>query len=330
MTRTERSERVKAAAAAIGFDLCGIAEAGPVKHGDFLDEWLAKGNAGTMTYLHRHQASRIDVRAWLPWAKSVIVVALNYRQTEPHDHDPAQSTICNPQSVIKPHGRVAMYAWGEDYHVVVREKLDALVARMREILDEPFEARVCVDMSAIIEREMAAASGIGWIGKNTLILHASLGSFFFLGEIITDLALAPDTPEPDHCGTCTCCLDACPSGALTEPHVMDARRCIAYLTIEHRGDIHPDLAAKMDNWVFGCDICQSVCPFNTRGPETAEPRFWDSKDAATLPLDDILSWDEAAYRVQVKGKATARAKLHSWKRNAEIALRHVTRSKPRP
>ncbi|HVP11955.1 MAG TPA: tRNA epoxyqueuosine(34) reductase QueG [Phycisphaerae bacterium] len=311
MTAVERSNLVKAAARRLGLDRCGIAPAGPIEHADFLGRWLATGYAGAMEYLHRHQASRIDVRAWLPWAKSVIVAAMNYNQ-------PSLAGLTEDGR----RGRVAMYAWGEDYHVVVREKLEALMGELRGLLGEPFEARVCVDTSAIIERELAAAAGIGWIGKNTLVLHQALGSFFFLGEIITDLELAPDRPEPDHCGSCTRCLEACPTAAFPEPHVMDARRCISYLTIEHRGEIEPELAAKMDDWVFGCDVCQAVCPYNRRAPETTEARFRGRLDAASPLLEDITSWDEAAYREHVRGKATARAKGEMWKRNAEIAKRN--------
>jgi epoxyqueuosine reductase len=216
-----------------------------------------------------------------------------------------------------------MYAWGEDYHVVLRDRLEALAAQMQTILDEPSRTHICVDTSAIVERELALAAGIGWIGKNTLVLHPSLGSLFVLGEIITDLPLAPDAPELDRCGTCTRCLDACPTAALIRPHVMDARRCIAYLTIEHRSDIEPDLAAKMDDWVFGCDVCQTVCPYNRRAPQTAEPRFTATLDNAAPVLEDILAWDSPAHKAHVRGNATARASLAMWKRNAEIAHRNT-------
>jgi epoxyqueuosine reductase len=380
MTESEHAGRIKAAAAELGFQRCGIAPAGPVEHADQFARWLTKGYAGTMHYLHRHRDSRTDVRAWLPWARSVIVAALNYRQPPPsakgpsstvapqssiphgpqspipnppqssiHNPqsaipDPPQSPIPNPQSAIRnpqfppppipnrqssivnrqsPRGRVAMYAWGQDYHLVVREKLDALVARMRRIFTEPFEARVCVDTSAIIERELAAAAGLGWIGKNTMVLHPTLGSFFVLGEIITDLPLAPDPPLPDHCGTCTRCLEACPTAAFPRPYSMDARRCISYLTIEHRGAIAPELAKKMGNWVFGCDLCQTVCPFNRRAPDTPEPRFAATLDDATPLLADILSWDTAAYKSHVTTKATARSKLPMWQRNAQIAQQNT-------
>ncbi|MFH1418632.1 MAG: tRNA epoxyqueuosine(34) reductase QueG [Planctomycetota bacterium] len=317
------SQDVKQAAASLGFDRCGIALAGPSPRADYFSDWLASGRAGSMAYMHRHGESRRDVRAWLPWARSVIVVALNYSQPEPVARHPTTASPTD-RPASRHRGRIAMYAWGEDYHLVVREKLDALVARMHTLFDEPFEAKVCVDTSAIIERELAAAAGIGWIGKNTLVLHPALGSLFFLGEIVTDLSLAPDEPVPDRCGTCTACLEACPTRALVEPYRMDASRCIAYLTIEHRGDIPPGTADGTGDWIFGCDVCQTVCPHNRDAPPATEPRFLcNDVDAARPPLDAILSWDADACRRFTDGKASRRAKLEMWQRNARIAQRNA-------
>lgn len=307
MTPDSRSESIKRLAAQAGFARCGIAAAVPLTRGGFYREWLARGYAGTMGYLHRRQASRVDLRRWIPSAQSVIVVAMNYRQPTPRVKDD------------QPRGRVAMYAWGADYHVVLREKLTSLVDELRAAIDEPFETRICVDTSAIIEREWAAAAGVGWIGKNTMVLHESLGSYFFLGEIITDLTLTPDAPAADHCGTCARCLEACPTQAFVEPYVMDARRCISYLTIEHRAEIDPNLAEKMDGWVYGCDVCQQVCPHNNRAPLTDEPRFVGTADDAFPPLDRIAAMDEDTYLTYVHGKASDRARLDMWKRNAAIA-----------
>lgn len=313
MRSQERSALVKETASELGFERCGITAARPIQRASFLTDWLERGYAGTMGYLHRHTESRVDVAAWLPWAKSIVVVALNYHQNR---RDP-------PLEPIAGHGRIAMYAWGEDYHVVLREKLELLLKRIEEHFGGPFKSKICVDTSAIVERELAASAGIGWIGKNTMVLHQNLGSYFFLGEIITDLDLAPDMPEPDHCGTCTRCLDACPTDAFPEPYVMDASRCISYLTIEHRGEIEPNLAEKMEDWVFGCDVCQMVCPYNQDIVETNEPGFQADNHDAGPSLDDILAWDQSAYLRAVKGKATSRAKLHMWHRNAEIAKRNL-------
>jgi epoxyqueuosine reductase len=303
-----RSALVKQLALEAGFDQCGIAQAGPIPRGEYLENWLASGRAGDMSYLHRHRASRIDVRAWLPWARSVIVVALNYHQPAPDRPDDSAR------------GRVAMYAWGEDYHDVLRGKLEHLVADLRKRWHEPFEAKVCADTSAITERELAAMAGLGWIGKNTLVLNKKLGSYFFLGEIVVELELSPDPPMTDHCGSCTRCLDACPTQAFPEPYEMDAGRCISYLTIEHRGEVDPALAAKMGDWVFGCDVCQEVCPFNRDARPTAEPRLVATSVEAAWPrLDEIDEWVGKKYRDHVSDRAVERATKATWQRNARIA-----------
>lgn len=308
MSPIDGARRVKELAAELGFDRCGIAAAGPHPRGDFLDEWLAAGMAGRMGYLHRRRARRKDPAALLPGARSVIVVAMSYRQAEP----------AAPMDG-RPRGRVAMYAWGEDYHAVIGERLEQFVARLRSTFGDSFGVRACVDTSPIIEREAAAAAGIGWIGKNTLVLHRDLGSFFFLGEIVTTLELSPDAPVVDRCGTCTRCLDACPTSAFPRPYVMDARRCISYLTIENRGEIEPEFHAAIGDWVFGCDICQQVCPYNARAPVTRETRFAPRPPGPRPLLDEIAEWDSSAHAANTTGSATERARLEMWRRNAAIA-----------
>ncbi len=310
-------------AAYAGFNRVGIAAAGPHSHGDYLREWLAAGRAGTMGYMHRHVESRIDVRAWMPNATHVIVVTLNYRQPGASGELPEK-----PNAPAEVTGRVAQYAHGEDYHVVMRDKLDAMIAAMRGRINQPFFARACVDTSAITERELAAASGIGWIGKNTLVLNEHDGSLFFIGVILTDLPLIPDPPTTDHCGTCTRCLDACPTDAFPAPYEMNASRCISYLTIEHRGDIDPALAAKMGDWLFGCDICQDVCPFNRKAPIASEPRLLAERSApamvsparGTLDPAKVAAWSDEECRAFTRGKALSRAKPDMWRRNARILL----------
>lgn len=311
MTPRLAATLVKEIAAQLGFERCGIAPAGPIARGDYLREWLARGWAGSMGYLRRSLQSRLDPRGLLPGARSVIVAALSYHQRSPQ----------RPSD--KPTGRIAMYAWGEDYHVVVREKLESLVANMRHALPGPFDAKVCVDTSPIVERELAAAAGVGWIGKNTLVLHEIVGSYVFLGVVLTSLELEPDAPATDHCGTCTRCLDACPTQAFPRAYQMDARRCISYLTIEHRGEIDPRFHPAIGDWVFGCDVCQQICPFNRDAPTTREPRFAPRPPGAHVRLPDVLNWDETAYREQVRGRAIDRATLAMWKRNASIALRQT-------
>lgn len=317
MTAADRSKLVKLVAANLGFERCGIAPAAPIAHGDYLRAWLTAGQAGSMGYLYRHIASRLDPRALLPTARSAIVVAHNYHQQPP------------PQSADNaPHGRIAMYAWGEDYHLVIREKLDALVAELRREIPEPFDARPCVDTSAIVERELAAAAGIGWIGKNTLVLHQELGSWFFLGVVLTSLDLAPDEPATDHCGTCTRCLDACPTHAFPAPYQMNATRCISYLTIEHRGEIPAEFHQPIDNWLFGCDICQQVCPYNKDAPLTKEPRYATQPPAPNPPLSDILNWSPTDHAVHTQNRATDRATLEMWHRNATIATANAESALP--
>ncbi len=328
MTDRQTAERVKRIVRETGFDLCGIAPPGPVPFGGFIEEWLRLGYAGEMAFLHRHVESRRDVRRWLPWAESIIVTGLNYspRSSEVPAATRARSSSSPQAADLR--GRVARYAKGLDYHRIMRQKLDAAAVRLQSEFGPHLQTRICVDTSAILERSLALAAGIAWIGKNTMAIHPRRGSFFFLGEIVTDLALPPDSPMPDRCGTCTRCLEACPTAAFPVPRVLDARRCIAYLTIEHRSEIEPQLAERMGNWVFGCDICQMVCPYNHRAPETQEPGFQQGAGDEDPLLQDILIWTEQDYRRVTRGRATRRAKLSMWRRNARIALRNASAGSP--
>ncbi len=313
MHGAELSQYVKELAAGIGFDRCGIARAEPIGRAAYLRAWLQSGRAGSMEYLHHYFTKRLDPRTLLDGAKSVIVVALLYRQDRParskHDH--------------QQRGKVAMYAWGNDYHGVIKGKLRTMVDRMRTQLTEPFEAKICVDTVPLLERELAAAAGIGWIGKNTMVLDRELGSYFFLGGIVTTLELKADEPLQDRCGTCTACLDACPTNAFPVPYEMDASRCISYLTIEHRGDISKAFQGMMGDWLFGCDVCQQVCPYNRDAPVTAEPAFAARPPGAEPSLPEILDWSADDYRRELRGSAIKRATLEMLQRNARIALDNV-------
>lgn len=311
-------QTIKKLAAEVGFDRCGITAAEPLGSGEYLRSWLRNGRAGSMDYLHQHFNLRLDPRGLLEGARSVIVVALLYRQSKPASasHDRA------------PRGRVAMYAWGDDYHRVVKKKLFALVDRMQTELDEPFGYRACVDTAPLIEREFAARAGVGWIGKNTMVLHQDLGSFFFLGVLITTLDLPSDQPAEDHCGQCTACLDACPTDAFPAAYEMDASRCISYLTIEHRGDISKPFQDLMGEWIFGCDVCQDVCPFNRGAPSTSEPRFAVRSPGPEPSLDELQGWSIEDYRRELKGSAMKRAKLEMLKRNAQIAKNNAAPQPP--
>lgn len=268
-----------------------------------------------MDYLHRNVEKRLDPRELLPGAHSAIVVALVYKQ--PTEAFPVAS---RGQGGEEPRGRIAMYAWGEDYHTVIREKLREVEAALRLQSAEPFDCKICVDTVPLIERELAAAAGVGWIAKNTLAIHPDLGSYFFLGVLLTTLDIAPDQPLADHCGTCTACLDACPTQAFIAPYQMDASRCVSYLTIEHRGDISKPFQEMMGDWIFGCDVCQEVCPHNRKAPDTREPRFAVRGPGPAIKLDALLAWNETEYRKIVRDSAISRAKLDMLRRNAQIAI----------
>src|SRR6266705_6519875 len=270
-------------AKSLGFELCGVARAERVPELDQTSEWLARGYAGEMKYLA--DPRRSDPRSVLPGIQSVIVCLLNYNTAQP---------LSTAPSVLgadgEPHGWISRYAWGDDYHEVLRDRLDGLVEYLRERFTEPFETRAYVDTGPIQERVLAKYAGLGWLGKNTLLLNQMLGSFFFLGVILTTLDLEPtlganELPPPDLCGSCRRCLDACPTQAFVEPYVMDARKCISYLTIELGGSIHKEFRELMGNHVFGCDICQDICPWNRRAPVSTlaqfQPRAWPSREEAT-------------------------------------------------
>lgn len=325
----ERTNLIHELATAAGFERVGVARAGPIARADYLRAWLADGRAGEMTYLARWADLREDPRLLLPGARSVIVVAQVYRQPE-GDAGKHPAVPLDARSSVKPErvaGRIAQYAWGRDYHKVLRRKLHRLVDKLRTRLAEPFETRVCVDTAPMLERELAVAAGIGWIGKNTLVMHQELGSYFFLGEIITTLELAASEPVSDHCGTCTRCLDACPTQAFLGPYQMDASRCISYLTIEHGGEIAPKLRPHMGEWVFGCDVCQEVCPHNRRAPTTREVDYLPRQGGLgpRPDLDRLANLQESEYRAAVQGSAVKRATLDMLRRNASIARDNARR-----
>jgi epoxyqueuosine reductase len=319
VTSADKSRLVKKLARTVGFDLAGVAPAEPSARGPYYRDWLARGYAGSMAYLARNVELRLDPRGLLDGAKSIVAVAVLYKRADGYQPTPAPREPASP-----PTGRVAQYARGADYHVVMRRMLAELASRMRAELGEPFAARVCVDTAPILEREVAQAAGLGWIGKNTCVLNPALGSYLLLGELITTLELASDEPIAERCRTCTRCIDACPTGALVGPRKMDAARCIAYLTIEHRGTLPPDLQTRMQDWVFGCDICQQVCPYNAKAPLGRQPDVAAPRVPAALDLMRLLTADAASYGSLTQGTAMRRAKRAMLRRNAlAAAARHV-------
>src|SRR6266850_4488750 len=248
------AERIKARAIELGFDLCGIAPADSFPELTFLDEWLARGYAGEMAWMARNANRRADVRNVVPGARSVIVTGTIYNPVgRTLSGSPGERDNARPTNAV-----IAKYALGDDYHDVLKARLDALLAWMREESAEPFDARAYVDTGPVQERVYAQHAGIGWIGKNTCVIHPEIGSWIFLGEIICSLPLPVDAPSLDQCGTCTLCLEACPTQAIVAPGVLDSTRCISYLTIEKRGEIPAPLHESIGSHVYGCDICQEV------------------------------------------------------------------------
>jgi len=323
-------------AKSIGFDRCGVARAEKFPELAQSWEWLARGYGGEMKYLA--DPRRSDPQSAFPGVQSVVVCLLNYHTGHPLS---TESPPENDQE--KPRGWISRYAWGGDYHEVLRDRLDRLVDSLREHFSELFEARTYVDTGPVQERVLAKHAGLGWLGKNTLLLNETLGSFFFLGVILTTLDLPPSLasdalPSPDLCGNCRQCLDACPTQALVEPYVMDARRCISYLTIELRQGIPEELREPMGRHVFGCDICQDVCPWNQRAPMTAlpefRPRVFYSQDEehtdVSLPSEDeslllpSLEWlaglSASEFREMFRDSAIKRTKWRGLVRNACNAL----------
>src|SRR5258708_27512597 len=274
---------------ALGFDLCGVAPATDFPELAHLREWLGRGHAGEMRYLEDPRR-RSPSLAMLD-ARSVIVCALNYNAPLPASIEIAARV----DDATGPRGWISRYAWGDDYHKVLGEKLEALIRDLRQQFPEPFEARAYVDTGPIVERVAAKYAGLGWLAKNTCLIHEELGSWLFLGVIVTTLDLAPslgpaELPAPDLCGNCSLCINACPTGALVEPYVLDARRCISYLTIELRGAIPIELREPIGRHVFGCDICQDVCPWNRRAPATALPNFQPRRREENSLLSPNLEW----------------------------------------
>jgi epoxyqueuosine reductase len=304
------SDALKDAAFEYGFDACGISPAADFPELKFFSEWLARGYAGDMAYLHRSAARRADVRAVLPSARSVIVTATNYNTSRPY----------STESAGVQHAHVARYAWGDDYHEVVGHRLDRLLAWMRDHSPEPFDARLYVDTGPVQERVYAQYAGIGWIGKNTCVIHPRLGSWIFLGEIICSLSLDPDPPAFDQCGTCTLCLEGCPTHALVAPGVLDATKCISYLTIEHRGGIPDDLRPAVGLHVYGCDVCQEVCPWNAVAP-ASDDAAWQPRPAwDAVSVDALARRSDAELAKEMRGSAMRRAKVQGLRRNIAVAL----------
>jgi epoxyqueuosine reductase len=304
---------IKAHARELGFDLCGIAPAADLPELKFLRDWLDRGYGGTMTYLHRSARKRADVRRVVPSARSVIVTGVLYNTDRPYSTEIAD----------RGRAQIARYAWGDDYHDVIGRRMDSLLAWMREHSSEPFEARAYVDTGPVQERVYAQHAGLGWIGKNSCIINPEIGSWIFLAAIICSLPLEVDAPSLDQCGDCALCIEACPTQAITAPGVLDATRCISYLTIELKGDIPAERHGGVGSHVYGCDICQEVCPWNASAPRSADPAWqprtaWDRVDLMTLArrTDDELT-------AALEGSAMERTRVRGLRRNIAVALKNA-------
>jgi len=305
-------EAIRSSALTMGFDLCGVTGPGiESRYRSIYLDWLAKGYNGSMDYLARNVGKRLDPTKLVPGTKSIICLAVNYYQPAPPP-DPGSA-------------RVAMYAWGKDYHQVVRDMLARLTQEIEVLVGSKLTFRAFVDTAPVMEKALSVQAGLGWIGSNSCLINRRLGSFLFLGELFVDIEIAPDEPVEDHCGRCRRCVEACPTGAIVEPGLIDAARCISYLTIEHSGPIDPELSEKIDGWIFGCDLCQQVCPFNRSPACTNVREFLDHRLGPRITPDEVLSWDEKTCQARLAESAANRADLEQWYRNARLVRSAITK-----
>ena len=302
--KSHYSESIKSKAKDLGFLSCGISKA------DFLEEeaprleqWLNQNHHGEMSYMANHFDKRLDPRVLVPGAKSVVSLLLNYHTEE------KQADVEAP--------KIASYAFGDDYHNVIKDKLKQLMSFIHQEIGE-VQGRVFVDSAPVMDKAWAAKSGLGWIGKNTNLISKKVGSFFFIAELILDLELEHDLPATDHCGSCTACLDACPTDALLAPYQIDGSKCISYVTIELKNEIPTDFQGKMDNWAFGCDVCQTVCPWNRFATPHSEPAFNPPDELLSLSKNEWEEMTQEVFSVIFKNSAIKRTKYEGLKRNIKF------------
>lgn len=308
MSPSELSAQIKQKSSDLGFALSGICPAVVPTGASRLAEWLSCGYAGEMSYLEERQEAYSHPKYVLDGVRSIVMLGMRYQTSQPAEPELGQ-------------GRVARYAWGEsDYHDLIRPKLHELADSLRQWSPEA-NTRGVVDTAPLLEREFAQLAGLGWVGKNTLLLNRNEGSYFFLAAVLTDVVLEYDQPfTADHCGSCTACVDACPTDAFPDAYVLDASRCISYLTIEHRSQIPTDLREGMGDWLFGCDICQEVCPWNNHAQQTDEPAFQPLATMNPVELAELFDLDEAAFRQRFRNTPLWRPHRRGLLRNAAIVL----------
>jgi epoxyqueuosine reductase len=289
----------------LGFDLVAITSANQPSKSKNLETWLKKGFAGTMHWIAAHQEKRLNVKKLFPTAKSIICVAHNYYS--PFYHSNAVNV-----------GKISRYACGKDYHKIMKKKLKTFLQKIQKI-DSEIRGRICVDTAPIMEKLWAEQAGLGWQGKNTNLITREFGSWVFLGEIVIDRELQYDLPIEDYCGSCQACLDACPTSALIEPYVLDAQKCISYLTIEYWDKpIDEDLEKDMNGWIFGCDVCQDVCPWNRFAKKSKEDRYWPKENTIEFNLTELAKLDESMYKSKFKKTPILRPGWENFQRNVNV------------
>jgi epoxyqueuosine reductase len=302
--KSEYTAKIKSAADALGFLSCGISKADFLEdEAPRLEQWLNQGHHGSMSYMERHFDKRLDPRLLVPGAKSVVSLLLNYH-TDKKQADPKAP-------------KISSYAYGKDYHFVIKEKLKELMQIIHREIGE-VNGRVFVDSAPVMDKAWAAKSGLGWLGKNTNLISKKVGSFFFIAELIIDLELDYDTPVTDHCGSCTACIDACPTDALLQPYQIDGSKCISYLTIELKENIPTEFKGQMDNWAFGCDICQTVCPWNRFATPHDEPAFEPQEELLNLTKSEWQEMTSVVFNKVFKNSAVKRTKFEGLKRNIKF------------
>jgi epoxyqueuosine reductase len=304
------SDRIKSKAVELGFCKVGITRAVALEQeGRLLQEWLSRGYHGTMEWMARNVEQRVDPRKVLPSAKSIVVVAMNYYTEARHSEDPDT-------------GKISRYAWGDDYHEIMLPRLKELLRSIKRQVPA-VQGKVYVDTGPVMDKVWAARAGIGWEGKHTNVISREVGSWIFLGEIILDIGLEYDEPSADYCGTCTRCIDACPTHAIVEPYLLDSNLCISYLTIEHKGDIPDPLSSQFENWIYGCDICQDVCPWNREFAEPAMEAGFSPREHNLSPkLDELAEMSEEEFRQQFRHSPIKRTKHSGLMRNVNVVLKN--------
>lgn len=328
----QRTHEIRQRALQLGFSKVGIVRAEELpEERSQLQKWLARGFNGEMKWMEREPEQRTNPRLVFPAARSLVVVALNYYT--PHQHEvsgvnrQSGNRIADGDSAATRRGKVSRYAWGDDYHEVVGDKLRELLAWIKVQWPEA-EGKVCVDIQPVMDKAWAVRAGLGWMGKHTNIITPEFGSWIFIGELLLNLELEYDEVEvADQCGSCTLCIDACPTNAIVEPYVVDSNRCISHATIESRApEMRRDVAAHLEGWLYGCDICQDVCPWNAMTPETDEIRFEPRAGNVSASLSEILELTPKTYAARFRGSAMKRAKLTGLQRNACALQREVQRN----